>query len=59
MISATTFLDHHSMRQYARHQRPSDRPNNGAPDLGTFDSGLLFADGFDSGESVNWSATQP
>ena len=58
-LSPAVLPDHKPVSQYSRHQRASVRPDDGAPDIGAFESGLLFADGFESGVSVNWSAAQP
>ena len=58
-LNAASLPTHQPTSQYARHQRESVRPDDGAPDIGAFKSGLLFADGFELGGSANWSATQP
>ncbi len=43
-------------RQYVPHQDSSMRPDDGALDLGAFEQGLIFADGFESGDADQWSA---
>jgi hypothetical protein len=58
-LNAASIPTHQPTSQYARHQRASVRPKDGAPDIGALKAGLLFADDFESGASVNWSATQP
>lgn len=58
-LSATVLPDHRPRSQYSRHQRASDRPDDGAPDLGALEAGLLFADGFEAGGLWNWSSNQP
>jgi len=54
-----TLPDHEPVWQYARHQSALPRPDDGARDLGAFEAGLLFADGFESGDTGQWSATAP
>ncbi len=34
-------------------------PTTDAPDLGAFEAGLIFADGFESGDLAPWSAIEP
>jgi len=51
--------DHEPVRQYVRHQRSSERPIIGVRDLGAFESGVLFANGFEDGDTHEWSASQP
>jgi len=58
-LSAAVLPGHNPTSQYSRHQRASVRPEDGAPDIGAFKSGLLFADGFEVGGSENWSENQP
>jgi hypothetical protein len=50
---------HLPMLQYVPHQRGSPRPDDGARDLGAFEFGLLFGDGFESGDTGEWSQTIP
>ena len=47
---------HALSRQYVPHQDSSRRPDNGPLDLGAFEQGLIFADGFESGDADQWSA---
>ena len=47
--------DHVPARQYHPHQSSMPRPGDGAPDLGAFEAGLIFADGFESGDLAPWS----
>ena len=35
------------------------RPRDGEPDLGAVEVGVLFADGFETGDTSAWSATVP
>ena len=58
-LGASVLPEHNPESQYSRHQRASVRPDDGAPDIGALKAGLLFADDFESGASVNWSASQP
>jgi hypothetical protein len=58
-LTAAVLPTHQPASQYTRHKRGSVRPDDGAPDLGAFESGLLFADGFESGATFNWSVIQP
>ena len=58
-LNAAVLPTHQTTSQYSRHQRASVRPNDGVPDIGALKAGLLFADDFESGASVNWSASQP
>ncbi len=58
-LAAAALPKHVPSWQYVRHQRASARPDDGARDLGAFESGLLFADGFESSGSVLWSAVAP
>jgi len=51
--------DHLPAWQYVRHQSAAPRPDDGARDLGAFEAGLLFADGFETGDTDQWSATVP
>ena len=41
--------------QYVCHQGSSLRPDDGMLDLGAFEQGLIFADGFESGDTGQWS----
>ena len=51
--------DHLPVWQYRPHQLGFPRPNDGARDLGAFEYGLLFSDGFEGGDTSAWSATTP
>jgi hypothetical protein len=55
-LSAAVLPDHQPASQYSRHRRASGRPDNGAPDIGAYVAGLLFADGFEAGDTGGWSA---
>jgi len=55
VLNAAVLPDHQPAAQYSRHQRASDRPDDGAPDLGALVAGLLFADGFEGGNERGWS----
>lgn len=46
---------HALIRQYVPHLISTRRPDDGAIDLGAFESGLIFADGFEDGEFSAWS----
>jgi hypothetical protein len=54
-----TIPNHLPVWQYVRHQSAAPRPDDGARDLGAFEEGLLFGDGFESGDTGAWSATMP
>ena len=54
-----TVPEHEPVWQYCRHQSAAPRPDDGARDLGAFEAGLLFADGFETGGTDQWSATAP
>jgi len=58
-LNPNVLPDHEPVRQYVRHQRSSVRPGIGARDLGAFESGVLFANGFEDGDTYEWSASQP
>ncbi len=58
-LAAATLPDHDPILQYLRHQRASDRPSDGARDLGAFEAGVLFADGFEGGDTGDWSTAVP
>ena len=58
-LSAAVLPEHRPVSQYSRHQRASNRPDDGASDIGALESGLLFADDFESGATVNWSTSTP
>jgi hypothetical protein len=45
--------------EYLPHQRGTPRPDDGARDVGAFEFGLIFSDGFDGGDSDRWSAAVP
>ena len=51
--------NHQPLWQYIRHQAGTLRLTVGLRDLGAFESGFIFADGFESGDMGQWSATQP
>lgn len=49
---------------YLRHQASEPRPDDDMPDLGAFERctnqcNLLFADGFESGDTSSWTASTP
>lgn len=48
--------DHGLRHQYVPHQNATVRPDDGTLDLGAFELGLIFADGFESGDTGLWSA---
>ena len=58
-LNPETDPDHLPEWQYRPHQLGFPRPNDGARDLGAFEYGLLFSDGFESGDTSGWSATTP
>jgi hypothetical protein len=43
--------------QYLRHRVAAPRPDDGARDLGGLEAGLIFADGFESGDASAWNGT--
>jgi hypothetical protein len=49
--------DHQPVWQYLRHRVAALRPNDGARDLGGLEAGLVFADGFESGDVSAWNGT--
>ena len=54
-----TLPDHEPVWQYVRHQSSTPRPDDGARDLGALEAGVLFSDGFESGDTGEWSTTAP
>lgn len=58
-LHADVLPDHLPTLQYVRHQSSIPRPDDGGRDLGAFEAGVIFADGFDSGGAGAWSATVP
>ncbi len=54
-----TLPDHEPVWQYVRHQSAAPRPDDGARDLGASEAGLLFANGFESGDAGEWSMMVP
>ena len=58
-LAAATLPDHDPILQYLRHQRASVRPSDGARDLGAFEAGVLFADGFEGGDTGDWATVVP
>ena len=56
-LAAATLPDHDPIHQYLRHQHASNRPDDGVRDIGAFEVGVLFADGFEGGDTGGWSAT--
>jgi len=48
--------EHALTHQYVLHQSGTGRPDDGALDLGAFELGLVFADGFEDGSTDAWSA---
>lgn len=67
LVDAGTFLPsavsaHPVSFHYLEHQASESRPDDGLPDLGAFERctdlcDLLFADGFESGDTSGWSAS--
>jgi hypothetical protein len=55
-LNPAVLPDHSLIRQYVPHQGSTVRPDDGALDLGAFEQGLIFADGFESGQADQWSA---
>jgi hypothetical protein len=58
-LNAAVLPTHPPTSQYTRHQHASVRPDDGASDLGALEVGLLFADGFESGDLWNWTSNLP
>lgn len=54
-----TIPEHQPVLQYIRHQSSTLRPDDGAPDLGALESGLIFFDDFESGSTGAWSSANP
>jgi len=52
-------VDHPLLREYLPHQQGASRPDDGARDIGAFEFGLIFSDGFDGGSTAGWSGTVP
>jgi len=59
VLAAGALPDHDPVNQYLRHLRASVRPIAGARDLGALEAGVLFADGFERGNILDWSAAAP
>lgn len=55
-LNPAVLPDHALGRQYVPHQGSTVRPDDGALDLGAFELGLIFADGFESGDTSTWSS---
>jgi len=65
LVDAGTVLhpaaaSHPLLRQYLEHLASESRPDDGAPDLGAFERGtgaapVVFADGFERGDTSAWS----
>ncbi|MCP4895491.1 MAG: polysaccharide-degrading enzyme, partial [bacterium] len=51
--------DHDVDWQYVLHQSAEARPVVDQLDLGAFEAGFIFADGFESGSTFAWSSTHP
>ncbi len=51
--------DHETLWQYLPHLGSVPRPEDGVPDLGAFEAGFIFADGFESGDLGPWSLVAP
>jgi hypothetical protein len=58
-LAAAALPDDEPTRQYHVHQRASNRSHDGARDLGAFEAGVVFGDGFEDGSSDNWSMSIP
>ncbi len=54
-LNSAVLPAHALTRQYVPHQGSTGRPVDGALDLGAFEQGLIFADGFESGGVGQWS----
>ncbi len=48
--------DHALTHQYLVHLKSTVRPDDGALDLGAFELGLIFSDGFETGDLGQWSS---
>ena len=51
--------NHEPFWQYRPHQSAVVRPDDGARDLGAFEAGVLFVDGFEAGDTSGWSDAVP
>ncbi|MCD4748618.1 MAG: right-handed parallel beta-helix repeat-containing protein [Thermoanaerobaculales bacterium] len=58
-LNPTVLPDHALDRQYVPHQGTTARPNDGVLDLGAFEFGLIFVDGFESAHTSAWSSVVP
>jgi hypothetical protein len=58
-LALAVLPSHEPIRQYLLHRSASDRPHDGARDLGAFEAGVVFGDGFEDGHSDNWSISIP
>ena len=58
-LHADAIPEHVPLRQYIKHQSSTLRPDDGARDLGAFESGTVFVDDFESGNTGAWSFSVP
>ncbi len=58
-LHADAVPDHIPLWQYIRHQSSTLKPDDGARDLGAFESGALFVDDFEGGNIDAWSYSTP
>lgn len=58
-LNPAVLPDHALIRQYVPHLSNTFRPDDGSPDLGAFESGLIFADGFETSNTSAWIFTTP
>jgi hypothetical protein len=58
-LHPTVLPDHLPTWQYVRHRRSTLRPDDGAPDLGAFESGVVFVDDFEAGTTSSWFRVVP
>ena len=58
-LAAAAIPTHEPIRQYHLHQNASSRPHDSARDLGAFEAGVVFADGFEDGTTDDWSTSIP
>jgi len=58
-LHADTIPEHQPVWQYLRHQSATLRPDDGARDLGALESGVVFIDGFETGDLRAWSQAVP
>ena len=57
-LHADTVPEHQPVWQYIRHQDSTVRPNDGARDLGALESGTIFLDDFETGDTGAWSVVR-